>query len=79
MRRSNYAKRVSVKASVCLASALEYLVAEVIELSGDQCIGESESQADSEIKPEHISLGIKSDPELWDAVGRNTYIPIGKL
>lgn len=77
MKNSNYAKRISVKAGVCMATTLEYLVAEVIELSGDQCISESDSQINPEIRPDHISLGIRNDPELYDAVGRNIFIPYG--
>ena len=77
MKQKGYAKRVSVKAGVCLSTALEYLVNELVELSGDQCFNEEGAQVESKIKPQHISNSIKSDPELFKALGSNILIPFG--
>jgi histone H3/H4 len=77
MKQTGYAKRVSVKASVCLTTALEYLVNELIELSGDLCFSEDGTQIESKIKPEHISNCIRNDPELYKAVGSHILIPFG--
>lgn len=64
-------KRVSKISSVYLASALEYLGAEVLELAGNA----AKDSSTQRITPRHILLAIRSDPEL-DQVFKGT-VPNG--
>lgn len=57
---------ISTKAAIALASTLEYLCSEVIELAGDECLEEGKGKI---IKPRHINLAVKKDEELCETVG----------
>jgi len=57
---------ISTKAAIALASTLEYLCSEVIELAGDECLEEGKGKI---IKPRHINLAVKKDEELYGTVG----------
>lgn len=60
LRQGNYADRIGSAAPVYMAAVLEYLVAEIIELSGN-C---SYDQKKTRINPRHITLAIRNDSEL---------------
>lgn len=60
LKHGRYAKQVSPKASVFLASVMEYLVAELLELSG----GIAKEHKKGRISPRHIQLAISNDEEL---------------
>jgi len=68
LRKGHYAKRISVGASVYLSAILEYLSAELLELSGNAA---KENKRHS-IKPRHLSLAIMQDEELEKLVGKVT-------
>jgi len=60
LRKGRYAERISPTASVYLASVLEYLVAETLELAGDM----AHKSKRKRITPRDIALVIKNDHEL---------------
>ena len=60
MRRGNYASRVGAGGPVYLASVLEYLTAELLELAGNA----AKDNKRKTISPRHIMLAIKNDDEL---------------
>ena len=55
-----FAHKVEESAPVCLAAVLEYLVAEVLELSGNS----ARDNKRSFIRPRHVELAVRSDEEL---------------
>eukprot|EP01084_Bolivina_argentea_P179511 310185_1 len=60
MRRGGYAKRIGGGAPVYLASVLEYLTAELLELAGNA----AKDNKKQRIVPRHIMLAVKNDDEL---------------
>ncbi|KAM9319350.1 histone H2A-like [Gastrophryne carolinensis] len=60
LRKGNYAERIGSGASIYLAAALEYLCAEVLELSGNAARDNKKSR----ILPRHIQLAVRNDEEL---------------
>lgn len=59
-RRGYYAKRIRIAGAVYFTSVLEYLIAEVLELAGD----EARYYKKKRISPRHIMLALRSDEEL---------------
>ncbi len=68
LKQGRYAKRVGAGAPVYMAAVLEYLVAELIELSGNA----AKDNKKNRISPRHIQLAIKNDEELNKFVGTAT-------
>ena len=68
LRKGRYAKRVGSGAPVYMAAVLEYLVAELLELSGNA----AKDNKKQRIIPRHIQLAVKNDEELNKFVGRAT-------
>jgi histone H2A len=60
LRKGRYAKRISRASSVYLASVIEYLLAEVLELAGNAARDNKKKR----ITPRHIQLAIRNDDEL---------------
>jgi histone H2A len=76
MKKGRYGERVSSKAAIGVAAALEYLTAEILEMAGDKCFGEEDKMTSAKIKPRHICLAVKGDEELNAAIGPNVIIPM---
>merc|ERR1712062_265903 len=60
LKNGRYAKRVGLKAPVFVAAVMEYLTAELLELSGHV----AKDRKKTRINPQHISTAVKSDEEL---------------
>ena len=68
LKKGRYAKRVGAGAPVYMAAVLEYLVAELLELSGNA----AKDNKKTRIIPRHIQLAVKNDEELNKFLGRAT-------
>ena len=68
LKKGRYAKRVGAGAPVYMAAVLEYLCAELLELSGNA----AKDNKKTRINPRHIQLAVKNDQELNKFVGRAT-------
>jgi len=60
MRDAKYAERISASAPIYMASVLEYLTAEILELAGNAASDNKKQR----ITPRFINLAIRSDTEL---------------
>jgi histone H2A len=59
LRKGQYASHIGSLAPVSCAAALEYLVAELIEMAGNFCIANKKKR----IIPRHLMLAIRQDAE----------------
>lgn len=75
LRKGNYAKRIGSGAAVYLSAVLEYLCAEVLELSGNA----SRDNKKQRIAPRHIQLAVRNDEELNTLLGGVTISEGGVL
>ncbi|KAM4796411.1 histone H2A-like [Rhinophrynus dorsalis] len=60
LRKGNYAERIGSGSAIYLAATLEYLCAEILELSGNAARDNKKSR----ILPRHIQLAVRNDEEL---------------
>lgn len=72
MQEGKYAKIIRIGSAVYLAAALEYLVAEVLELSGTV----ARQNKRQRIIPRHVMMAVRSDSEL-DKLFKNVTIANG--
>lgn len=75
LRKGRYCDRVGAGAPVFLASVMEYLTAEVLELSGNAARDNKKSR----IIPRHIQLAVRNDEELNKMMGGVTIASGGVL
>lgn len=75
LRQGQYAKRVGAGASVFMAAVLEYLSAEILELSGNAAVDNKRQR----IIPRHILLAIRNDGELNELLSNVTIASGGVL
>ena len=68
LKKGGYSSRVGGGAPVYMAAVLEYLCAELLELSGNA----AKDNKKNRINPRHIQLAIKNDEELNKFVGTAT-------
>ena len=68
LKKGRFAKRIGGGAPVYMAAVLEYLCAELLELSGNACRDNKKNR----IVPRHIQLAVKNDEELNKYLGRAT-------
>lgn len=65
MKKNHYADRIAAGAPVYLASVLEYLTAEILELAGNAANDNKKNR----ITPRFVNLAIRSDEELNKLLG----------
>lgn len=75
LRKGQYGNRVGAGAPVYLAAVMEYLCAEVLELSGNAARDNKKSR----IIPRHIQLAVRNDEELNKLLGGVTISAGGVL
>ena len=69
LKTMRVAERVSTEGAVSIASVLEYLITEILELSGNVCLDSSQENKLKVIKPKHIMLAIRQDNDLMQTIG----------
>lgn len=75
LKKGRYAQRVGAGAPVYLASVLEYLTAEILELAGNAATENKKTR----IIPRHIQLAVRNDEELNKLLGGVTISQGGVL
>jgi len=70
--KEHWLGRIGVGAGVYLAAVMEYMCAEILELSGLEA--KKDSNSEDEIKPRHIMLAIRNDEE-FNKLCRTVIIP----
>ena len=75
LKKGKYASRIGAGAPVYLASILEYLTAEILELAGNA----AKDNKKTRIVPRHIQLAVRNDEELNKLFGGVTIAQGGVL
>jgi histone H2A len=75
LKKGKYAARIGAGAPVYLASILEYLTAEILELAGNA----AKDNKKTRIVPRHIQLAVRNDEELNKLFGGVTIAQGGVL
>jgi histone H2A len=75
MKDDRLAYKVSAKSAVFIATVLEYMTAELLELAGENAADDKKKK--KMIKPRHIHMAVNSDEELKEYIGKNVIIPTG--
>merc|ERR1711933_269726 len=75
MRQGGYSQRIGGGAPIYLASVLEYLTAELLELAGNA----AKDNKKQRIIPRHIMLAIKNDDELRTLLSEVTIVQAGVM
>ena len=75
MRQGGYSQRIGGGAPVYLASVMEYLTAELLELAGNA----AKDNKKQRITPRHIMLAVKNDDELSTLLRNVTISAAGVL
>lgn len=73
LREGNYAKRISASAGVYMASVLEYLSSEILDLSGQAAMANKRVR----INPRHVMLSVSQDAELSELLRDVTFPAAG--
>eukprot|EP01083_Nonionella_stella_P000338 973_1 len=75
LRRGRYTKRVAAAAPVYLTAVIEYLTAELLELSGKVAV----QQKKKRITPRAVTLAVRHDEELSQLLSNVTFTQGGVL
>lgn len=72
LKKNNYAKNIRVHASIYVTAVIEYLCAEILEVSGETAVNLKKKR----ITPRHICLATRQDQELSELL-KNVVFPEG--
>ncbi|KNH03747.1 histone H2A [Perkinsela sp. CCAP 1560/4] len=75
LKKGRYTKRVAASAPVYLAAVLEYLTAELLELSGKVAVQQNRKR----ITPRAVTLAARTDEELSQLLGNVTFTQGGVM
>lgn len=78
MKQETFANRISTESAIGVASALEYLVAEILDSASD-FISPIKDESKKRIKPRHIATAVEKDEELKKMIGRQVLIPMRRI
>ena len=73
LKDGHYQSRISITSAAYLAGVIEYLVAEILETSGNIC----EEAGKKTLAPKHINLGMRMDEEIMKLMHSTTVMQGG--